>query len=428
MSSSIYKFQRTIQKDGSLSGIGLHTGKNATLTFRPAKAGEGVRFYRGSKLVTDQPKISTPSSSVQGNSLRCSAIGNGEDKILTVEHLLAALSGLGITNIRIEVEGPEVPGLDGSALPFVRFFKELGIQEQEEATQFYRIREPIFCYDKAKSICILPADEFSVSYVLDYDNPYLRDQKVDFTLTPDVFEKEIAPSRTFCTQEEALEVPKHGFGLGANADNTLIVKADGSHIKQLRYADECARHKVLDILGDFNLLGFPVLGRVVAIRSGHALNQQLVQAIKTQRDVMKMPMELEQIKKILPHRYPFLLVDRIIEMSDKRIVGIKNVSGSEPFFQGHFPQKPVMPGVLMIEALAQVGGVLMLVNPDNQGKLAYLAAVNEARFRRIVIPGDQLMLEVDIVKFKARIGMIKAVAKVNNEVACEAEMMFSLAE
>ncbi len=426
MSSSTYKLQRTIQKEGVLSGIGLHTGKNVQLTCKPAQVSEGIRFYRAGKLISDLAQDTT--SFVSGGSLRCSSIGRGDDKILTVEHLLAALRGLGITNIRIDVEGPEVPGMDGSALPFVLFFKKLGLQDQSEATQFYRVREPIFCYDKGKSICILPADEFSVSYVLDYDHPHLKDQKVDFALTPDVFEKEIAPSRTFCTENEALEVPKHGLGLGANAENTLIVKTDGSHLKQLRYPDECARHKVLDILGDFNLLGFPVLGRVVAIRSGHSLNQQLVQAIKKQRDAMKMPMELEQIKKILPHRYPFLLVDRILEMSDRRIVGLKNVSGAEPFFQGHFPQRPVMPGVLMIEALAQVGGVLMLVNPENQGKMAYLASVKEARFRRLVVPGDQLRLEVDIVKYKSRVGLIKAIAKVGDEVACEAEMMFSMAD
>lgn len=426
MSSATYKQQRTIQKEGVLSGIGLHTGKKVQLTCKPALAYEGIRFYRAGKLISDLAQDAT--SFVSGDSLRCSSIGRGDDRLLTVEHLLAALRGLGITNIRIEVEGPEVPGMDGSALPFVSFFKALGLQDQQEATQFYRVREPIFCYDKAKSICILPADEFSVSYVLDYDHPHLKDQKVDFVLSPDVFEKEIAPSRTFCTEAEALEVPKHGLGLGASVDNTLIVKVDGSHLKQLRYPDECARHKVLDILGDFNLLGFPVLGRVVAIRSGHALNQQLVQAIKKQRDTMKMPMELEQIKKILPHRYPFLLVDRILEMSDRRIVGLKNVSGAEPFFQGHFPQRPVMPGVLMIEALAQVGGVLMLVNPENQGKMAYLASVKEARFRRIVVPGDQLRLEVDILKYKSRVGLIKAVAKVGDEVACEAEMMFSMAD
>jgi UDP-3-O-[3-hydroxymyristoyl] N-acetylglucosamine deacetylase/3-hydroxyacyl-[acyl-carrier-protein] dehydratase len=206
----------------------------------------------------------------------------------------------------------------------------------------------------------------------------------------------------------------------------------------LRFADECARHKVLDILGDLTLLGFPVLGRVVGLRSGHALNQRLVQAIREQRGNMetkssagreiKLPLETEDIKKILPHREPFLFVDRVVEMTEKSVVGIKRVTGREQFFQGHFPQRPVMPGVLMIEALAQAGGVLMLSKPEHRGKIAYLASVNQARFRRVVVPGEELRLEVEVLKFKARVGIVRGIAKVGNDVACEAEIMFSLAD
>ncbi len=421
---SPYALQKTLADAGLLSGIGLHTGKPCTVTFRPAAPGEGIRFFQNGQPVAELGFQQRGASAV---SLRCSAIGDGERRILTVEHLLASLRGLGLTNVSIDVDGPEVPGLDGSALPFVKLFKELGIIEQNVVCDFYRITEPIFCYDNLKSIAIYPAEEFSVGYVLDYEHPHLKNQKVDFTLSPETFEKEIAPSRTFCTEKEARELPGQGFGLGANTGNTLVVREDGSHQSSLRFPDECARHKVLDILGDFMFLGFPVLGRVAGLRSGHGLNQKLVEAIRAQKE-NKLPIDTEGIKKILPHREPFLFVDQIVEMTDKTIVGIKKLTGKEEFFKGHFPQRPVMPGVLMVEALAQTGGVLMLSKPEHRGKIAYLAAVNEARFRRVVSPGDELRLEVEILKFKSRVGMVKGVARVGNEIACEAEIMFSLAD
>ncbi len=419
-----YAFQKTLGGPGSLSGAGLHTGKPCTVTFRPAAAGEGIRFFQEGRPAAE---LGSQQRGASAESLRCSALGDGERRILTVEHLLASLRGLGLTNVSIDVDGPEIPGLDGSALPYVQLFKRLGIVEQKAPTDFYRITEPIFCYDELKSIAVYPADEFSVGYVLNYEHPHLKDQKVDFVLSPEVFEKEIAPSRTFCTEKEARELPGKGYGLGADTQNTLVVREDGSHLALMRFPDECARHKVLDILGDFMLLGFPVVGRVVGLRSGHSLNQKLVEAIRAQKE-RTLPIDTEGIKKILPHREPFLFVDSIIEMTEKTIVGIKKLTGKEEFFKGHFPQRPVMPGVLMVEALAQTGGVLMLSKPEHRGKIAYLASVSEARFRRVVSPGDELRLEVEILKFKSRVGMVKGVAKVGSEVACEAEIMFSLAD
>jgi UDP-3-O-[3-hydroxymyristoyl] N-acetylglucosamine deacetylase/3-hydroxyacyl-[acyl-carrier-protein] dehydratase len=430
------QFQKTIAKEGKISGIGLHTAQPCTLILRPASVDTGIRFLQHGQPVD---LLSTDGDfGFSADSLRCSYIGGEKNRILTVEHILASLRGLGITNLVIDVLGSEIPGLDGSALPFVQRLKELGIIDQDKALDFYRIPEPIFCYDKNKAIAIYPTDSFSVSYLLDYEHPYLRNQKMDFVLTPEAFETQIAPARTFCTDVEARELQKSGFGLGASLENTLVVTENGSHRSQLRFENEPARHKVLDILGDFNLLGFPVLGHVVAIRSGHVLNRKLVMAIKKQRESMgtkkqnepasKMPMELEEIKKVLPHRYPFLLVDRVLEMGENHIVAIKNVSGCESFFQGHFPERPVMPGVLIVEAIAQAGGVLMLSKPQHKGKMAFLAAVNAARFRRIVIPGDQLRLEVQVLKYKSRVGIVKGVAKVGKEVACEVEIMFSLAD
>lgn len=284
MNTGSYEFQKTIGKRGAISGIGLHTGKACTLNFHPAPPDSGLRFFVAGKRIDDSghPHEELSSSA----SLRCSHLGQGQRQLLTVEHLLATFRGLGITNLVVEADGPEVPGLDGSALPFIKLFQGLGIVEQTKSVEFYRIGEPIFCYDELKSLCIYPSEEFSVSYTLDYDHPHLRDQKVDFVLTPGIFESQIAPSRTFCTEREAKDLPKQGFGRGANGQNTLVIHDDGSHKAKLRFVDECARHKVLDILGDLTLLGFPVLGRVVGIRSGHALNQRLVQAIRAQKGLL----------------------------------------------------------------------------------------------------------------------------------------------
>ncbi|MGH7197157.1 MAG: UDP-3-O-acyl-N-acetylglucosamine deacetylase [Candidatus Omnitrophota bacterium] len=428
--------QKTIGREGSLSGIGIHTGEKAAVTFRPASAGSGIRFFKKGSPIHSVIVDGGELFPVSQDSPRRTSVGSRNNHLQTVEHLLATLAGLGIHNIEIDVDGPEMPGLDGSAAPFVALFKELGVVGQDRPRETFKIGEPIFCGEKGRAIAIYPAEEFSVAYTLDYEGSGPRNQKVEFALTPEVFEKEIAPARTFCTEKEAQELKKNGVGRGASRENTLVLSEGGVAGQSLRFPDECARHKVLDILGDLNLLGFSVVGRVVGLRSGHALNRQLVEQIIKQRGTMsakqhrhvtkETPMEIDEIKKVLPHRYPFLLVDRVIEMTDDRIVCIKNVSISEPFFQGHFPEKPVMPGVLILEALAQTGGILMLSKPEYAGKLAYLVAVNEARFRKTVIPGDQLRLEVDLKKVKARLGIVDCVAKVGPEEVCSAEIMFSL--
>jgi UDP-3-O-[3-hydroxymyristoyl] N-acetylglucosamine deacetylase/3-hydroxyacyl-[acyl-carrier-protein] dehydratase len=430
--------QRTIAKAGALSGIGIHTGERCTVTFRPAAAGTGIRFFKKGEPVSSVVVDGGELFPVSKESPRRTSVGTDGHHIQTVEHCLAALSGLGIWNIEVDVDGPEMPGLDGSAAPFAKLFRQLGVSELGRPQEAFKVREPIFCGEKGRAIAVYPAETFSVAYTLDYDHAGLRDQTVEFCVTPEVFESEIASARTFCTEEEAAALKKQGVGRGASAENTVVIPANGAVKNSLRFQDECARHKVLDIIGDLSLLGFPVLGRVVGLRSGHTLNRQLVEAIKKQKGAMsakqhrhvtkETPMEIEEIKTILPHRYPFLLLDRIVEMTDDRIVGIKNVSISEPFFQGHFPQKPVMPGVLIIEALAQTGGILMLSKPEYAGKLAYLVAVNEARFRKAVVPGDQLRLEVDLKKVKVRLGIVDCVAKVDGKEVCSAEIMFSLVD
>ena len=425
--------QKTIRREGSISGVGLHTGEKSFVSFKPLPPDSGIQFYKeGLKI---------DSSSEDGLPSRCTSVGSGANRILTVEHLLAALAGLGICNIQVDVTGPELPGLDGSALPFVKLFLELGLEDQKELREVFKITEPIFCYESNKALSIYPSEEFRVSYILDYDHPApLRDQQVDFLVTQPVFEKEIAPARTFCTKEEAERLKKDNLGKGASYENTLVISEDGPIKNAFRFRDECARHKVLDLLGDLNLAGFSIVGRVIGLRSGHSLNRKLIGEIKKQRegamepkkkskDVLKnSELDVEAIKRILPHRYPFLLVDRILEMDERTIVGIKNVTTSEPFFQGHFPERPIMPGVLIVEAIAQVAGVFLLSKPENKGKLAYLASITNARFRRLVVPGDQLRIEVEVLKLKSRFGTAHGVAKVDGETTCDVEFMFSLAD
>ncbi|HTL71162.1 MAG TPA: UDP-3-O-acyl-N-acetylglucosamine deacetylase [Candidatus Eisenbacteria bacterium] len=264
--------QKTVLRAGSLSGIGLHTGREATVRVEPAPADHGVRFFKRGREASGGESVS-----------RCTSVGAGEDRIQTVEHLCAALSGLGVTNAAVHVEGDEIPVLDGSAAPFVEFLKGLGLAEQEKAAPAHRITEPIFCHEGKAALCAYPAETFRAAYTLDYDHPLLSSQTVQFALTPEVFEREIAPARTFCTQEEAARLKEAGFGLGGNTDNTLVMSASGPVKNRLRFEDECARHKVLDLLGDLSLLGFGILGTVVGLRSGHALNRRLVEAIRRQK-------------------------------------------------------------------------------------------------------------------------------------------------
>ncbi|MBI4432219.1 MAG: UDP-3-O-[3-hydroxymyristoyl] N-acetylglucosamine deacetylase [Candidatus Omnitrophica bacterium] len=421
----MYKNERTLRREGHLEGIGIHTGEKVKVSFEPAPEGTGIVFSQASTPTAADKNFST------NGSLRSTTVSAAGVRIRTVEHLMAALFGLGICNLKIHIQGSEMPGLDGSALDFILFFKQIGVVDQTRPREFYKIKEPIFCHNKTAAIAIYPADEFSVAYTLDYPHPLLKNH-VDFTLSPEVFENEIAPARTFCTEEESRFLRSEGLGLGATHENTLVVSEKGVVGNRLRFPDECARHKVLDILGDVSLLGFGLVGRIVGLRSGHALNQKLIEAIKKERQTTMTSkkntkgcaLNLDQIMEILPHRYPFLMVDRITELDDRHAVGIKNITINEAYFQGHFPGKPVMPGVLIIEALAQVGGLISL--SKHRGKIAYLVSINDARFRKMVVPGDQLVLEVGLLKTKARIGLVKGVAKVDGQEVCSAELMFSL--
>lgn len=440
--------QKTIGKEVSCTGVGLHTGNKTTVTFKPAPVNSGVRFVR-----TDLPGKPEIAANILAavDAPRRTTLRSREVEVHTVEHILAALAGLGLDNLSIEVNANEVPEIDGSSLPFAQMLANSGIVQQEEAKRYGQIAEPIYISEDGTYVAAFPANEFRISFTIDYDHPYLRTQFASFSITPDIFEKEIAGARTFCLEREAKALQAQGLGKGASFQNTVVIGDKGVVKGKLRFENEFVRHKILDLMGDLFLLGFPLKAQIVATRSGHSLNIKLVQKVKeaikdSQRvrstlfpsqpssgkqtlETEEQLLDIEAIQKILPHRYPFLLVDKIIEMEeDKRIVGIKNVTINEPFFSGHFPGRPIMPGVLIIEALAQTAGVLMLKKAENRGKLAYLAAIDKVKLRRPVVPGDQLRLEIKVSKLRSKTGKIESRALVRGKVVTEAELIFSLVE
>lgn len=435
--------QKTIARPARVEGVGLHTGRSVRVEFKPAPPDSGICFLR-TDLAGARPVPATFTSVLDASRrLRRTSIGNGSVEIHTIEHLMASLLGLGIDNLLVELNGEEVPGLDGSAYPFVEIFKRAGFQDQGVARRVIQVREPVWIEDNQAAAAVFPAEAFRVSYTLSYPVPSLAAQFYSATVTPESFEAELAPSRTFCLAEEVESLRRIGLGKGATYENTVVVEANGQVMKNhLRYPDEFVRHKVLDLIGDLYLLGRPILGHVVALRSGHALNlkllQRLRQAIERGREggikaqyvePEATALDIQTIKKILPHRYPFLLVDRVVELvADKRAVGLKNVTVNEPFFTGHFPNRPVMPGVMIIEALAQVCGILLLNKPEHMGKYAYFVAMDNVKFRRTVLPGDTLYLEVEVLRIRSRTGQMRGRALVEGKVAAEADLMFALLE
>jgi len=430
------KKQRTIAKEFTLKGVGLHTGNKVSMAFHPAEVDSGITFIR-----TDLPskpviRLGVDALLLRKGSLRCNCIGKGESVIQTVEHLLAALSGLNINNIAIEIDGNEVPGLDGSSAPFYEALSKAGVIPQDREFSPVVIRNPIILHEAGASIMAFPSDEFKISYTLCYDNPFLKDF-MEIAVTADSFKQELLGARTFCLEEEVAQLHALGFGKGANYENTLVIGPEGVINNKLRFKNEFVRHKILDLIGDLYVLGRPVVGHIVAIKSGHSLNLQLVKRIMEQQQscvedlniVAGKGLDVTQIMKILPHREPFLFVDRILELEPgKRVVGIKNVTMNDYFFRGHFPSKPVMPGVIILEAMAQVGGVMMLSKPENKGKLAFFMLINNAKFRKTVVPGDQLVFEVVSVKIKSKTGQVYGTASVDGTVVAEADLMFALDE
>ncbi len=434
--------QKTIGKEFYLSGIGLHTGCGVNIRCKPAPINSGISFVRVD--LSGRPVILVKPSHIQIHTgiPRCTSIGHGEVVIQTVEHLMSALGGLGITNLIVEIDAPELPGLDGSGLDFVKAIVDAGIAIQDAPAPYFEITEPLRVELNGCSIDVIPAKTFKISYILAYAHNFLQSQFFGATVEPKTFQEAIAPARTFCLEEEAEELRKQGLGKGATYKNTLVIGRNGIIQNTPRFPDEFARHKVLDLIGDLYLLGMPIRGHVFAVKSGHTLNVALLKKIYQQMEKSpqrddgvnfyldgKKTIDIDGIMHILPHRYPFLLVDRVIEIEQgKKGIGIKNVTINDNFFQGHFPSRPVMPGVLMVEAMAQTAGVVILTNEEHHGKVAFFLSADNVKFRKVVVPGDQLIIEVEVVRDRPKTAQVRAVTKVDGEVAAQAEMVFSFTD
>jgi UDP-3-O-[3-hydroxymyristoyl] N-acetylglucosamine deacetylase/3-hydroxyacyl-[acyl-carrier-protein] dehydratase len=448
-----------------MSGVGLHTGSRCTMTFKPAPVDFGIRFRRVD--LGGNPEIPAIVDHVIDTS-RGTTIGIGEARVHTVEHVLAAIAGLQIDNILIDIDGIEPPIGDGSAMPYVNTLLDAEFVAQDAPKDYLVIDQPIQYHNEEKAVDIvaLPTDDFRLTVLVDYNNPALGSQHTGLFDLEKEFIPEFASCRTFCFLHEVEMLHEQGLIRGGNLDNAIVIvdrdlknedlKSLGDRLgisesimlgtngmlnnKALHFKNEPARHKLLDLIGDLALIGVPLKAQILAARPGHASNVEFAKKVRKlyqQKKIVKkyqyekkqgVVFNVQALQRILPHRYPFLLVDKIVDFQlNEKIVGVKSVSINEPFFQGHFPGHPVMPGVLIIEGMAQTGGVLLLDGTDNQeGKLVLFMSMNNVKFRKQVVPGDQLVYEVKMVYRKPKLCQIAAKAYVDGEVVAEAEMMARL--
>ncbi|MSP07404.1 MAG: bifunctional UDP-3-O-[3-hydroxymyristoyl] N-acetylglucosamine deacetylase/3-hydroxyacyl-ACP dehydratase [Chitinophagaceae bacterium] len=452
--------QHTLSKSISISGTGLHTGVLVDMTLTPANPGYGIQFQRVD--LPNKPTIKADCDLVTDTS-RGTTLQVGDVKISTVEHILAALVGMGVDNLLIEVNGPEIPIIDGSSTPFIEKIEAAGILEQDAAKAWYSIDENIFHYDDEKRVemVALPALDYQITTLIDFNSPVLGTQHAALKTIKD-FKSEIAPCRTFCFLHELETLLENDLIKGGDINNAIVVvdkpvsieemnrlakvfKRDKIEVKsegylnnlELRFPNEPARHKLLDVVGDLALIGYPIKARIIANRPGHSSNvefaKKIKQYIKKNKHVKDVPVynpsetpvfNLEQIEKTLPHRHPFLFIDKIIELTDTMIVGVKNITYNEWFFPGHFPGNPVMPGVLQIEALAQTGGILC-INAMPKGQYdTYFLKIDNCKFKQMVRPGDTMLLKMELTSpIRRGICEMRGTVYVGGKVATEADLV-----
>jgi UDP-3-O-[3-hydroxymyristoyl] N-acetylglucosamine deacetylase / 3-hydroxyacyl-[acyl-carrier-protein] dehydratase len=414
--------RNTISAPSSVEGVGLHLGVSCRLTFRPAKSGSGIVFKR-----TDLAGTPTIAAHVDTAVLteRRTQLGHDPISVHTVEHVLAAVGALELDDLVIELSGPEPPIVDGSAMPFVDALRLAGIASQSGSVQYLDLRETVRISDGEAEYEAYPADALDLDVTIEFPHKQIGRQHGRYRISPDKFAVELAPARTFGFVHEVDALRARGLIKGASTNNAVVLDDAGVVGTTLRWPDEFVRHKALDCVGDLTLAGARVRARIVARKPSHRGTVQLVRAMRASltRGPTVSELGIEDIMKVLPHRYPFLLVDRILEHDKKRVVGIKNVTINEPFFAGHFPGHPIMPGVLIIEAMAQVGGMLLLgAIEDPQSKVVYFTSLNNVKWRRPVKPGDQLRFELDLLQVRGTMCRMQGVAKVDGEIVAEAEM------
>ncbi|HEX37736.1 MAG TPA: bifunctional UDP-3-O-[3-hydroxymyristoyl] N-acetylglucosamine deacetylase/3-hydroxyacyl-ACP dehydratase [Candidatus Cloacimonetes bacterium] len=457
--------QQTIGGTISYTGVGLHTGEINTVTFKPAPENTGIIFKRVD--LPGEPEIPADMKHVKSLE-RGTNIGIKEATVATIEHVLSAIKGLEIDNIIVEVDGEEMPVADGSAIEFVKALKKCGIVEQDADRKYLEIKKPMsFSVPEHNvDVVVVPSESLKITFFIDFDHPNLKPQYTSMVSMKDEFEKGFASARTFCFVNDILALRKAGLIKGGSLNNALVIgdesmsDDDINEIKELfnvkgdlslnehklfnseplRYYNEFVRHKVVDLIGDLALLGISVKGHILAARSGHKTNIELLKKIRQQyeneilkakyqkKDVKGVVFDNEAIQRILPHRYPFLLVDKVVEfVPGDYIVGIKNVTVNEPFFQGHFPDHPVMPGVLIVEAMVQTGGILVLNEcPDPRDFVAYFLSIDKVKFRKLVVPGDTLEFRMKLVRSRVGVHLIEGKAYVDDQLVCEGELKAKL--
>jgi len=435
--ASTPEFQHTVAKTASFSGTALHTGDKVTLKLQPAPVDHGIKFKR--KDLQDEPTIDAKIENLKTVE-RATTIGEGSVRVHTVEHILAALLAMGVDNAIVEMDANEPPIGDGSAQPYVDLIKRAGVIAQDEPRQFFNVREPMHVEAKTGALLVLlPDDKFRISCTQAGPNNRFT-QFLSMEVMPAVFEREIAPARTFVYYEDVKPLMDKNLIKGGSLENAIVVRGEAVLSKEpLRFGDEFVRHKILDIIGDLALVGRRIRGHVVAVKPGHATNADLARSIareQTRRSALAAPrtipsgdggLDVDQVMQILPHRFPFLMVDRIVSFeTETKCVGVKTVTINEPFFQGHFPGHPVMPGVMQVEAMAQVASILLFKLAKTTSRIGYFMSADGVKFRKPVLPGDTIFVHAELTKSRGeRLAKAKCHCVVNDAVVSEAELMFT---